>query len=155
MVGLYKNMNKKKKIIIVLASIIVILAAVFGVYRYLALSSYNRSMQEIRRQIEDAGFNNVSGIVKSVEGDSLVISAEIPENYSLLSSVTGYTQKEFLLKMASTSEIYSSEIGTGGELLTRLDSFSGTKPGDIVSVIVKENVLKNNELSVVELIIKK
>ena len=111
----------KKKIIISLVSAVAILLIGFGAYRYFTVRSYNQSMQEIRQQIEEAGFNNISGIVKSVEGDNLRILAKVPENYSLLPvGETKYIEKEFLLKISATTEMYLSEIKTEGEFLTKL-----------------------------------
>ena len=151
-----KYMTKNKKIIISLVSAVAILLIGFGAYRYFTVRSYNQSMQEIRQQIEEAGFNNISGIVKSVEGDNLRILAKVPENYSLLPvGETKYIEKEFLLKISATTEMYLSEIKTEGEFLTKLDSLGSIKPNDVFSAIVKENVLKNSELNVMELTIAK
>lgn len=145
-------MTKKKKIIIISVLVVVLVVLAFVVYRYFVVSSYNLKMQ----RIEQAGFNNINGIVKSVEGNNLRILANVPESYDLLSGkAPNYIEKEFLLKTTSDSEIYLSEIKAEGEFLTKLDSIKNTKPNDIVSVIAKENILKNNELNVVELIIIK
>lgn len=145
-------MTKNKKIIISLISAVALLLIGFGAYRYFVVSAYNQAIQ----QIEQRGFNNISGTVKSVEGDNLRILAKVPENYSLSSGkAPNYIEKEFLLKTSPTSEIYSNEIRIEGNFLTKLDSLSGIKPNDIFSAIAKENVLKNNELNVVELIIVK
>lgn len=149
-----KYMTKNKKIIILLVSAVAILLIAFGAYRYFTVRSYNQSMQEIRQQIEEAGFNNISGTVKSVEGNNLKILAKVPENYSLLPvGETKYIEKEFLLKILPDSQMYSSEMRVDGEFLTKLNSLGGVKPNEIISAIVKENILKNNELNVVELII--
>ena len=51
--------------------------------------------------------------------------------------------------------MYLSEIKTEGEFLTKLDSLGSIKPNDVFSAIVKENVLKNSELNVMELTIAK
>jgi hypothetical protein len=149
-------MNKKKKIIILLVSAVVILLIAFGAYYYFVIRANNLLAQQSRQQIEDAGFNNINGTVKSVEGDSLRVLAEVPESYSLLpAGEVKYIEKEFLLNISTTTEMYSNETTVEGNVLTKLDSISGVKPNAVFSAIVKENVLKNNELNVVELTIIK
>ena len=149
-------MNKKKKIIILSISIVLVLALSFALYRYFIVSSSNELTQQIREQIEQMGFNNLSGTIKSVEGNNLRVLARVPENFSLFPIENNtYIEKEFLLKILPTSEINSSIAGADGITLTQIDSIIDAKLGDVFSAVVNENVLKNNELSVVELIINK
>lgn len=149
-------MTKNKKIIIYSISVIAVLLIILSAYRYFVINSANNFAQQIRQQIEEAGINNISGIVKSVEGDSLKILASVPESYSLFpAGETTYTEKEFLLKTLPDSQMYSSEMRTDGEFLTKIDSISSIKINTTVSAIVKEDIFKNNELSVAELFINK
>lgn len=149
-------MNKKKKIIILSISIVLLLIIGFAIYRYIVINSSNKITQQIREQIEQIGFNNLSGTIKSVEGGNLRVLARVPENFSLFSvEDNNYIEKEFLLKILTTSEINSSTAGADGITLTQINSISDAKQGGVFSAIVKENVFKNNELSVVELIINK
>ena len=145
-------MTKNKKIIISLISIGVIIMTTVGAYRYFTDRSYNQLTKQVREQIEEAGFNNISGTIKSVEADNLKILAKVPENYSLLSvGETKYIEKEFLLKIVPTSKINLVEATTDGIVFTEINSISGVESGSAFSAIVSENILKNNELTAVEL----
>ncbi|MHB9019500.1 MAG: hypothetical protein ACYC3G_01290 [Minisyncoccota bacterium] len=149
-------MNKKKKIIILSISIILILVLASAIYWYFSVSYSNKLIQGTREQIEQMGFNNLSGTVKAIEGDNLRVSARVPENFSLFSTEENrYVEKEFILKILSTSEIYLSMAGVDGIALTQMNSIGEVKLGNTFSAIVKENILKNTELSVKELIINK
>lgn len=149
-------MNKKKKIIILSISIVLIIVMAFATYRYFTVSYSNKLIQGTRERIEQMGFNNLSGTIKSVEGSNLRVLARVPENFSLFSvEENNYIEKEFLLKILPISEINSSTAGADGITLTQMDSVGDAKSGAVFSAIVKENVFKNNELSVVKLIINK
>ena len=114
-------MTKNKKIIISLISIGVIIMTTVGAYRYFTDRSYNQLTKQVREQIEEAGFNNISGTIKSVEADNLKILAKVPENYSLLSvGETKYIEKEFLLKIVPTSKINLVEATTDGIVFTEI-----------------------------------
>ena len=131
--------NKKKVAIIS----IVILAVLIGLGFYLYPILFPPA----------PGIYNLNGVVKLIEGNSLRVWANVPESSSFSSGVPNYIEKEYTLIIGSDSSLYGNEVKIDGNYLTRLNSAEAIKENSVIGAIVKENILKNTELNVVELTI--
>lgn len=137
-------MFKNNKMLV--AGIIIMLAVLIGLGFYL-YSVYFPAVV----------INNLNGVIKSINGNSITVMASVPESPSLFSGndLLNYIEKEYLLKIGSDSSIFENEVKMDGNYLTQLDSAADIKANSVISAVVKENILKNDELNVVELTIVK
>jgi len=130
--------NKKKLVI----GLIIILAVLIGLGFYLYPILFPAP-----------GIYNLNGVVKFIEGNSLRVWANVPESSSFSSGAPKYIEKEYILKIGPDSSLFGNEIKIDGNYLTKLNSIADIKENSLIDAIVKEDILKNTKLNVVELTI--
>lgn len=138
-------MSKNKKILISLAIIIALSIVGYFIYQYINQPDYV--------SVEQAGLNNISGVIESVEKNKLGVLAQVPDEFTPFSKGGYmYVNKRYVLETTSETEILLHIKDNEFNLLTDLAT---VKPNDAFSAISKQNIMNNNELEVVELIIYK
>jgi hypothetical protein len=129
--------NNKKKTIIILIAILGILIGL-GFYLYPIIFPM-------------PGIFTLNGIVRSVEGNSLIVLANVPETSSFSNEVPNYIEKEYKLNIGSDSNLFGNVIKNGGNYMSKLGSTADIKTNSLIDAVVKEDIMKNTELNVVEL----
>lgn len=141
-------MSKKKKIILLVIVLLVLAAA--GYFVYLNIS-VNRARQAAIAEIEQRGLKNMTGVVQLVEGDSLKVLAQVPEEFTPLSKGGyKYIEKEYVLKIASSSIV---TLQTDPGAVSELKSLEKIKSGDHFSALASEDIMGKNEVGIAELMI--
>lgn len=133
-------MNKNKKKLIVISIIILVVLISLGFYLYPIL-------------FPAPGIYNLNGVVKLIEGNSLRVWANVPESSSFSNGAPNYIEKEYTLKIGPDSGLFGNVVKIDGNYLTKLNSAADIKENSVIGAVVKENILKNKELNVVELTI--
>lgn len=141
-------MSKNKKIIIWLSVLIVLVLLGYLIYVNYIYPKYFYK-KELFTEIEQQGLSNFTGVVDSVEGDNLRVTAQVPEEFTPFSkNGYRYIDKELLLKTSSTTEILFFVKDT---TYNQLNSLSEIKPRDSFTAVAKENIMDKNELNVVQI----
>jgi len=130
-------LNNKKKIIIILIAVSIVLIGL-GFYLYPTLFPM-------------PGIFTLNGTVKLVEGNSLRVWATVPESSLSSDGVPNYIEKEYTLNIGADSSLFGNVIKNGGNYMTKLGSAADIKENSLIDAVVKEDILKNTELNVVEL----
>ena len=138
-------MSKNKKILISLAIIIILLISGYFIYQNFNKPDYTA--------IEQAGLNNISGIIESITKDGLVVSAQVPKEFTPFSENRyEYKNKKYMLKILPTSTVLAHIEGNNFE---QVFDIKNIKPNTAFSATTKENIMSSVELEVIELIIYK
>ena len=139
-------MSKPKKITLIVIIVLLILA-VAGYFIVMGINNSNRAAEI--KSAEQGGLNNISGIVNSVNGEDMTVTAEVPNEFTPYSK-GGYTyvSKSYILKTSSSTQILFYVNDTNYNQLVDLSSI---KPGDRFSAMVKENIMSNSELNVAQI----
>jgi hypothetical protein len=142
-------MLKNKKILLISSVIIGLLILSITGYYFYSKFIIDRDYQIAVQKVEEQGLNNISGTVKSIEGNNLRVLAQVPEDFTPFSKGGyKYINKEFLLKTSSETQILFYVENNNFNQLSNLDTI---KIDDKFSAVSKTNILNNNELEVVEL----
>ena len=139
-------MSKNKKIILISAGILIILVlGGYFIYQYFNKPDY--------APIEQAGLNNISGVIKSVEGSTLKVLAQVPNKFTPFSEGNyEYINREYTLKTTASTTILAHIKENTFEQLMDLKTI---KPNTGFSAVSQKNIMDSNELEIVELIIYK
>ena len=102
-----------------------------------------------------AAITALNGQVRAINGNTITIMASVPEARPFFANggAPNYVSKEYLLKINPDSKIYMNEIKIDGNYLTEQNSMANLKVNSVIDARVKEDILKNKELNVVELTI--
>lgn len=138
-------MSKNKKILISLTLIIAISIIGYFTYQYFNKPDYTA--------IEEAGLNNISGIIESIDKNKLTVLAQVPNKFTPFSEGKyEYVNKRYILKITPTSIVLTHIKGNNFEQVVDTKNI---KPNTAFSATTKEDIMSSVELEVIELIIYK
>ena len=135
-----------KKILISAILLVLLTIAVYFSYNYF-LNKPNYG------EIESVGLNNISGTVELVEGNTLKVIAQVPDNFTPFSeNGYKYINKSYILKITSSTTIL---LHVKDNEFNQLSDLSTIKPGYKFLAASKENIMDKNEIEITELTIYK
>ncbi len=156
--GYNKSMTKNKKILIfVIIFITLIIAGYFTYSIYKKSDNYLVAQTESFKNLENDAFvlNALNGTIKSINGNKILVTAKVltAERTSIGINNT-YTENEYSLNISTSTKIYINEIKPNGNYLSDI-SIREIKSGYKFDALIKENVLTNKILDLIELTIIK